>query len=514
MRVNLPVTNVERVLQEGEYIVSKTDLKGNIEYVNRPFMEISGFTEDELISGPHNIVRHPDMPREAFKDLWSTLKSGKPWRGMVKNRCKNGDHYWVEANANPIWEGNRIVGYMSLRSRPSRAQIDEAERAYRAFREGRAKGLTVKGGRVVRTGLAGWIASALDISLRARISIICTVLATLVTGIAGLQARDALAAGVSLMDTTLPVSAATLALVAWMWWFLRSKLIDPIDELTRNCQVISSGGLAVSKNLPDSQDEIGTLRLAVNTMAGNLASIVTDIRSAASIVTSGADQISAAAQSLSQTSSEQAASVEETSASVEQITASITQNTENATTTDGMAAKAAQEAVEGGEAVKETVTAMQQIARKISIIDDIAYQTNLLALNAAIEAARAGQYGKGFAVVAAEVRKLAERSQVAAQEIGSVASDSVQMAERAGRMLGTMVPNIRKTSDLVQEIASASVEQAAGASQINTALANLSQATQQNASGSEQLAATAEEMTQQAKQLQRNMTFFKLDGHR
>src|SRR5476651_2692941 len=194
------------------------------------------------------------------------------------------------------------------------------------------------------------------------------------------------------------------------------------------------------------------------------------------------------------------------------MTASISQNTENAKVTDGIASKAAAEASEGGEAVKSTVAAMQQIAKKISIIDDIAYQTNLLALNAAIEAARAGEHGKGFAVVAAEVRKLAERSQVAAQEIGEVATSSVSLAEKAGQMLGAMVPNIKRTSDLVQEITAASEEQSTGLVQINSAISQLSQTTQQNAAGSEQLASTAEQMSSQAEELQQAMGFFKVGG--
>jgi methyl-accepting chemotaxis protein len=177
-----------------------------------------------------------------------------------------------------------------------------------------------------------------------------------------------------------------------------------------------------------------------------------------------------------------------------------------------MAAKASTEASEGGEAVKATVLAMKQIAQKIGIIDDIAYQTNLLALNAAIEAARAGEHGKGFAVVAAEVRKLAERSQVAAQEISTVATGSVELAEKAGELLDEIVPSIKKTSDLVQEISAASQEQSSGVGQINSAVTQLSQTTQQNAASSEELAATAEEMSGQAEQLQQTMSFFKTAG--
>jgi len=289
---------------------------------------------------------------------------------------------------------------------------------------------------------------------------------------------------------------------------LARSITGAIREAMAAATSLADGDLTV-KVESRGRDEIGQMMDTMQRMVTKLSQVISEVRSGADNLASASEEVSATSQSLSQASSEQASSVEETSASMEQMTASISQNTENASITDGMASKAAKEAVEGGEAVGQTVTAMKSIAEKISIIDDIAYQTNLLALNAAIEAARAGEHGKGFAVVAAEVRKLAERSQVAAREIGEVAGSSVELAERAGRLLTEMVPSIQKTSDLVQEIAAASSEQSSGVEQINGAMEQLNQITQQNASASEELAATSEEMSSQAEQLQQAMAFFR-----
>ncbi|CAK0753208.1 methyl-accepting chemotaxis protein [Gammaproteobacteria bacterium] len=286
-------------------------------------------------------------------------------------------------------------------------------------------------------------------------------------------------------------------------------VVVPITEVIRVMAAVENGNL--DQNIADQyQGMLGQLRDSVNNTVTQLAHTIREVRHTSGELANAAAQVEAAAQSLSQSTSEQAASVEETSAAVEQMSASIAQNADNAKVTNTRAIQAATEAREGGSAVIETVSAMKQIASKIVIIDDIAYQTNLLALNAAIEAARAGEYGRGFAVVAAEVRKLAERSQVAAHEIGELSTSSVHLAEKAGGLLGEIVPAITTTSDLVQEIAAASKEQSGGVAQINSAMGQLSQLTQTNASSSEELAATAEELGAQVTQLQDLVSFFQI----
>jgi methyl-accepting chemotaxis protein len=248
---------------------------------------------------------------------------------------------------------------------------------------------------------------------------------------------------------------------------------------------------------------------AMHDMVSNLQGTVSTVKTVGRDLVEGSNQVNDSALVVSQGSTEQAASIEETSSAMEEMAANIQQNTANATTTQKISQQAAKDAQQSGEAVTQAVVAMKEIAEKTSIIEDIARQTNLLALNAAIEAARAGEHGKGFAVVAAEVRKLAERSQTAAGEIGGLSASSVEVALRAGNMLDKLVPDIQKTAELVEEITASSQEQSQGAGQINSAIQQLDQVIQQNAGASEELSSWAEELSGHATQLQTAIGFFK-----
>jgi methyl-accepting chemotaxis protein len=284
-------------------------------------------------------------------------------------------------------------------------------------------------------------------------------------------------------------------------------LIESMTSITRLSQDIAGGNLQIEVRARSDKDE---LMKALADMAKKLTEVVRDVKESSDNVTTGSLQISASTQQLSQGSTEQASSIEEVSSSMEEMSSNIKQNADNAAQTEKIAIKAAADAKEGGEAVGRTVEAMKQIAGKIGIIEEISRQTNLLALNAAIEAARAGEHGKGFAVVASEVRKLAERSQKAAGEITELSASSVEVAERAGRLLAKILPDVQKTAELVQEITAASREQDSGAAQINKAIQQLDTVIQQNAAAAEETSSTTEELSAQAQSMQEMIAFFKL----
>ncbi len=337
------------------------------------------------------------------------------------------------------------------------------------------------------------------------------------------KAEDAASAVRSAVISALIAAIVCVALAMFMGRLLSRRISSAVTQVLAFARKSAEGDFSQSAEAT-SDDEFGQMHAALRQMSEKFSQVIFQVRTnadglsdAAKAVASGSAQVNASAQQLSGGTSQQAASVEETTSSLEEMNASITQNAENSRQTEHMALKGIKDAEESAGAVKETVEAMKTIAEKISIVEEIAYQTNLLALNAAIEAARAGEHGKGFAVVATEVRRLAERSQTAAQEIGGLAGSSVKIAERSGQLLSALVPTIKKTTELVQEVTAASNEQSQGVGQINRAMSQVDQVTQQNASAAEELASTSEElastaqlMATQAESLQELMGFFHL----
>lgn len=308
----------------------------------------------------------------------------------------------------------------------------------------------------------------------------------------------------------LSIGVAGTFLALLLGYIIAQMIARPLAAATELVTAVAAGDLRNTVEVT-SKDEVGQMLSSVNHMVENLRKTVASVAASATNVAGGSEEMNSTSQELSQGATEQASAAEECTSSMEQMTSSVQQNADNATQTEKMAVKAAEDASSSGKAVTQTVHAMKEVAEKISIIEEIARKTDLLALNAAVEAARAGEHGKGFAVVASEVRKLAERSQVAAAEISRVTSEGVKMADSAGQLLARLVPDIQKTSELVREIAAASAEQSTGATQVNKAMQQLDQVIQQNASASEEMAATAEELSAQAEIMQSAIAFFKLD---
>jgi aerotaxis receptor len=519
MRKNLPVTAIEYHMEDGRPIVSKTDLKGKITYVNPYFIEVSGFDENELIGAPHNLVRHPDMPPQAFADLWSSLQTGLPWTGLVKNRRKNGDFYWVVANVTPVLEHGRVAGYMSVRSKPSRAQIEGAERLYRILNEDNA-GITLRHGRVVRTGWQGRLQALTQLSLQARIAVSALASGVLfgAMGVAGWTLLDD-AAGNWLAGA----GALGVALALGSGYLLHAGIVAPLREATRAARALAGGDLT-GQIAADRGDDMGMLLQALQQMQANLVAMIGDVRSNVDTMSDATRGIAAGNRDLSARTEAHASSLEETASSMEQFSATVRQNADNARQAAQLVGGASDVAGRGGAVVAQVGSTMGDIstsARKIvdiiAMIDGIAFQTNILALNAAVEAARAGEQGRGFAVVAGEVRNLAQRSASAAREIKGLIDDSVLQVDQGAKLVGEasqtmqeIIGAVQRVANIMREIDTASGEQASGIEQVNRAVGEMDEGTQHNAALVEQAAAAADSLNEQAAQLAQAVAVFQL----
>jgi methyl-accepting chemotaxis protein len=308
------------------------------------------------------------------------------------------------------------------------------------------------------------------------------------------------------------ITSIILTLLSILFAFVITRgIVIPLKKSMTFAEQISDGDLTAKIDL-DQNDETGKLANSLKKMRERLKDVIHEVISGVETLEAASTQLTASSHSMSESASQQAAAAEEVSSSMEEMNANIQQNTDNAYQTEKIAVQATNEIQDGSQAVNQTVDAMKTIAGKISIITDIAFQTNILALNAAVEAARAGEHGRGFAVVAAEVRKLAERSHIAANEINQITGSSVEIAERSGKLLENIVPNIQKTSKLVQEIAASSAEMSSGSGQVNNAIQQLTQSTQENAATSEEISSASEELSSQAQRLFEAVSYFKVEN--
>jgi aerotaxis receptor len=516
VRTNLPITGIEYVMRDGQSIVSTTDVKGRITYVNPCFIEVSGFSEDELIGKAHNIVRHPDMPPAAFADLWLTLQAGVPWTGLVKNRRRNGDFYWVMANVTPVQEGGRTVGYMSVRTRPERAQVEAAEAAYRQIRQAADGPLTIRQGVAMRRGLGQRLAQLRALPFDARLGAVMAPLALLLAALAVAAPQPAakLAAG------------AGVALVLAGWHGLRRAVVQPLREATAALRALAGGDLSREIGAFGDGDG-GQLLRALRQLTVNLRAIIGDVRGNVRSIERSSSDLAEGNADLSSRTGSQAANLEQTAASMEQFAASVRDNSAGALRANALVETAAAVAEQGGAAVARVGATMQQISASASriaditgLIDGIAFQTNILALNAAVEAARAGEHGRGFAVVAAEVRSLAQRSAVAAREIKTLIDASARqvgmgnaLVGDAGATMAQVVGSVREAAAIMHDIVRAGAEQDSALGQVNQALAQLDGLTRKNAALVQQSATATANVAGEAVGLARALSVFKLEAH-
>ncbi len=438
MKQNLPVTQREIPYPKGRYLVSKTDLKGIITYANDTFVALSGFSRDELIGKNHNLVRHPDMPPAAFADLWQTVAAGRPWRGFVKNRAKSGDHYWVYALVVAVRQNNQTIGYMSVRTEPSRQQIEQAEALYRQLNAGQAS--LPKPSALQKLTVSSKFLSATSYLV---LGCVASLGATLFGPALGMAPES--------ISHLVEFFGLTGILVGVPLMFFQSKVLTIVGRIIGRLDSIAQGNL--TDDIPIHRlDELGQINDALVTMQAHLKSMVSEISESAQLVLSNSDRLNHNMDDAFKVSGVQSESAARIAAAIEEMNASIAivadgagQTSEAVDQTRELLANAVKVMEESRGASRNVVTSvndasatMGELFKSIDAIGvvtrtirEISEQTNLLALNAAIEAARAGEAGRGFAVVADEVRKLAERASLQTNEISTTVAEIQRVTQLA-----------------------------------------------------------------------------------
>ena len=517
MRSTTHAAGRETVLEDGKPIVTTMDLQGRLTYANSTFIEAVGYADEALQGRLQKSLQHSDMPAEVDADMWRTVQSGEPWRGLIKYSCADGAYFWCIANVTPVIEKGRTTGFMSVCTKPKRNQIEEAEQLYRTVRGANPDGVRIVRGGAAPQGWNKWLKALRDVTLAQRLAL-CFGSMALLALILALHA--VLPYGDGLLHT-LAVLMVLLALYGWR--NLHGAIVAPLKASIDATRVLAGGDLT-TRMAVDRQDELGQLQAFIRQMNLNLASILLDIRANFALTRSTTTQVREANADLSARTEAQASNLEQTSSHMGQITGSVSQTADNVNTASQVASEATALAQRTGVTVSQVVTAMNEISASsrqivdiISLIDGIAFQTNILALNAAVEAARAGESGRGFAVVATEVRNLAQRSASAAKDIkalidasaGKIASGA-QMAGAAGQDMDAVTAAIAQVAEIMGEISGSTRAQSSGVNQVQDAIMQLDEVTRQNAQMVEEASAATGVLDMQTQAVAKALEVFKL----